>query len=178
MNQVSHFDTIEIWPKLRIHTNRGKKNFWHEIWIKKCSENFNDDLCQREERRRERLRRAKGMGKKRQRNVLFMPKVSKRNKFATVLYAYYCAKSFNDFLCDDIERFIQKRQDFPFDKTNKITPSTHKSTWWYFIIVTMSYNLVSVYCNMKHTVATKTNQQWQNSIYVCVCLFTEIRSTM
>lgn len=42
------------------------------------------------------------------------------------LYAYIIGpKSFNDFLCDDIGCFIQKR---PFDKMNKITLTTHKST--------------------------------------------------
>lgn len=45
------------------------------------------------------------------------------------VYIIIGLKSFNDFLCDDIGVLYSKdRQDFPIDKTNKITLTTHKST--------------------------------------------------
>lgn len=135
INQVGHFDTIEIWPKLSIRVlyiscvcRDIKENFWMKIKLLETSAM----TCDKVEIEIESDGGGRMGVKKHNRrwNVLFMPKVSKRNKFATVfICVYYWAKSFNDFLCDDIGCFYSKdRQDFPFDKTNKITLTMHKAT--------------------------------------------------
>lgn len=102
------------------------------------------------------------------------------------LLQFLLGKSFSDgfsffYMCVDIERFIQKRQDFPFNKTNKITPTTHKSTFWYFIIVTMSRTIWYLFIVTWHiytTEAAATPKLFLMYNNLCARLFNAFRSVM
>lgn len=136
MNQASRFDTIKTWPKLGIHARRTtyKENFWIKIKIK-LSENLNymtgvDEMGTKREWDKV---KADGWVEKRPSTKWFY--LCQKSANVINLLQFYMRtyiiglKSFNDFLCDDIGVLYSKdRQDFPFDKTNKITLTTHKST--------------------------------------------------
>lgn len=137
-------DPILIWIKLEAliqskfdpnfeQTKKNTHTLWYDFWIRIYnSENFNDDMWQRIKwgiLRRDRRMSEKILGE------MFHLYAKNTENAINLLHTVLCMRIIGlkaqwFLLCDGIERierFIQRRKDFLFDKMNKITPPTHKS---------------------------------------------------
>lgn len=98
-----------------------------------------------------------------------MPKVSKRNKFATVLYACIIGlKASMIFYVMTSSALFKRDRIFRSTKRIKSLPQRINRHSDILLLLRCRINLVSVYCNMKQHTSSNDNNSNNNEISICV----------